>query len=94
MAISDKKRAQLLADAAPALHDGEEVLDLTTGVAHVKRMDRTSHDGPRSSLPTAGWWSSRRSWAATTCRTMPTGYSPASTTKGHDQRSHRPAGQR
>jgi hypothetical protein len=38
MAVNDKKRAQLIADAAPALHEGEEVLDLTTGVAHVKRM--------------------------------------------------------
>ena len=42
MAISDKKRAQLMEDAAPALHDGEEVLDLTTGVAHVKRMGSDS----------------------------------------------------
>jgi hypothetical protein len=31
-------RAQLLEEAAPALHEGEQVLDLSTGYAHVNRM--------------------------------------------------------
>jgi hypothetical protein len=38
VAVTDKWRGKLIADAAPALHEGEEVLDVTTGMAHVKRM--------------------------------------------------------
>lgn len=38
MALSEKKKSQLLADAAKVLIDGENVIDVTTGVAHVTRM--------------------------------------------------------
>lgn len=38
MAVSDKKRQQLVSDASGVLHDGEEVLDVTTGVAEVSRL--------------------------------------------------------
>lgn len=36
--LSDKKKEQLLRDAAPALTEGEEVIDCTTGSIEVRRM--------------------------------------------------------
>ena len=38
MTLSDGKRAQLMADAAPVLVPGEQVVDATTGLAEVTRM--------------------------------------------------------
>jgi hypothetical protein len=38
MALSDSKRRQIEADAAPVLMAGEQVIDATTGVAEVTRM--------------------------------------------------------
>jgi hypothetical protein len=40
--ISDKKRQQLIDDASPVIHEGEQVLDLTTGVARVRRVGANS----------------------------------------------------
>ena len=36
--LSEKKKQQLLRDAAPALSEGEEVIDFTTGSIEVRRM--------------------------------------------------------
>lgn len=38
MAVSDKKRQQIVTDAQPVMQPGESVLDATTGLAEVKRM--------------------------------------------------------
>jgi len=38
MAVSDKKRQQIVTDAQPVMQLGESVLDATTGLAEVKRM--------------------------------------------------------
>lgn len=38
MALSEKKRAQILQDAAPVLMAEEQVIDATTGIAEVTRM--------------------------------------------------------
>ena len=38
MGLSDKKKHQIQADAAPVLMPGEEVIDVTTGNAEVTRM--------------------------------------------------------
>ena len=40
MALSEKKKAQVVSDASIVLLEGEEVLDFTTGVAHVTRMGK------------------------------------------------------
>lgn len=42
MALSAKKREQLLRDMAPALADGEEVIDFTTGSIEVRRMGQAT----------------------------------------------------
>jgi hypothetical protein len=42
VALSEKKRAQVLSDAAPVLSPGEQVIDATTGVAEVRRMGTSS----------------------------------------------------
>jgi hypothetical protein len=41
MALSDKKRSQLIEEVTPLLTSGEQVLDVTTGVARVKRWSRS-----------------------------------------------------
>lgn len=38
MALSQKKREQILQDASPVLMPGEQVIDATTGIAEVTRM--------------------------------------------------------
>ena len=38
MAVTDKKRQQLLQDLAPALGAGEQVLEVSTGLVRVKRL--------------------------------------------------------
>ncbi|MGI8806558.1 MAG: PH domain-containing protein [Acidimicrobiales bacterium] len=40
--LSDKKKEQLLRDAAPALSEGEEVIDFTTGSIEVRRMGNST----------------------------------------------------
>jgi hypothetical protein len=37
MAITDEKREKLIRDATPALHEGENVVDITTGVAQGRK---------------------------------------------------------
>ena len=38
MAVTDRKRQQLLQDLAPALGEGEQVLEVSTGLVSVKRL--------------------------------------------------------
>lgn len=42
MAVSDKKRDQMLSDAQPAIQPGEQVLDVTSCLAEVTRMGTRS----------------------------------------------------
>ena len=42
MALKDSKREQITADLQPVLMDGETLIDVTTGVAEVRRLGRKS----------------------------------------------------
>src|SRR5437763_1713746 len=40
--LKDKKRAELLADIQPVLHEGEKIVLLTMGLSEVRRMGQKS----------------------------------------------------